>query len=112
MHSRDYSEDTSKIIDEEIDTILREQELRATELLKIHQKGLELVANALLEKETIDGSEVAALIDEGYGAPVYGPNAKKALIAKLTSDRRDTDAGQDFTGTETLENNSGNIDNI
>ncbi len=111
MHSRDYSEDTSKIIDEEIDSILREQELRATELLKIHQKGLELVANALLEKETIDGSEVAALIDEGYGAPVYGPNSKKALIAKLSSDRRDAGAGQDLTSTEVLDNNSENTEN-
>ncbi|TAN25395.1 MAG: ATP-dependent metallopeptidase FtsH/Yme1/Tma family protein [Actinomycetota bacterium] len=109
MHSRDYSEDTSKIIDEEIDRILREQEQRATELLKIHQKGLELVANALLEKETIDGSEVAALIDEGYGAPVYGPNAKKAHILKLSSDGHDNDLGEDITSNEALDNNSDNV---
>lgn len=82
MHSRDYSEDTSKIIDEEIDRILREQEERAMKLLKVHQKGLELVANALLEKETIDGNEVATLIDEGYGSPVYGPDSKKARKLK------------------------------
>ncbi len=88
MHSRDYSEDTSKIIDEEIDRILREQEERAMKLLKIHQKGLELVANALLDKETIDGNEVAALIDEGYGAPVYGPDSKKAKKLKQGSEVR------------------------
>jgi cell division protease FtsH len=88
MHSRDYSEDTSKIIDEEIDRILREQEERAMQLLKVHQKGLELVANALLEKETIDGNEVAALIDEGYGSPVYGPDSKKARKLKLGSEER------------------------
>lgn len=88
MHSRDYSEDTSKIIDEEIDRILREQEERAMQLLKVHQKGLELVANALLEKETIDGNEVAALIDEGHGSPVYGPDSKKARKLKLGSEER------------------------
>lgn len=89
MHSRDYSEDTSKIIDEEIDIILRTQEKRAMELLKVHQKGLELVANALLEKETIDGNEVAALIDEGYGSPVYGPESKKARKMKPGTDGQD-----------------------
>lgn len=83
MHSRDYSEDTSKIIDEEINRILREQEDRATQLLKLHQKGLELVANALLEKETIDGAEVAALIDEAFGHAVHGPDSKKGKVVRL-----------------------------
>jgi cell division protease FtsH len=85
MHSRDYSEDTSKIIDEEVDTILREQEARATKLLKLHQKGLELVANALLEKETIDGAEVAALVDQAFGQPVHEPGSKRGQIVKLES---------------------------
>lgn len=85
MHSRDYSEDTSKIIDEEVDIILREQEARATKLLKLHQKGLELVANALLEKETIDGAEVAALVDQAFGRPVHEPGSKRGQIVKLES---------------------------
>ncbi len=100
MHSRDYSEDTSKIIDEEIDTILREQEERATKLLKVHQKGLELVANALLEKETIDGNEVAALIDEGFGAPVYGPDSKKVRRLRQTSDAR---PDEELTSSDVLD---------
>lgn len=90
MHTRDYSEDTSKIIDEEIDRILREQEQRAIQLLKTHQKGLELVANALLEKETIDGNEVASLVDEGFGRPVYGPGSQKSRIVKLSSGNGNT----------------------
>ncbi len=102
MHSRDYSEDTSKIIDEEIDIILREQENRAMKLLKVHQKGLELLANALLEKETIDGNEVAALIDEGYGSPVYGPDAKKARKPTAGADDQE---GRDFASNEILDIN-------
>ena len=33
MHTRDYSEDTSKVIDEEVERILRVEEQRATEIL-------------------------------------------------------------------------------
>jgi cell division protease FtsH len=72
MHSRDYSEDTSRVIDEEVKRILREQEERATQVLTRHKEGLKLVAASLLEKETIDGQEVALLVDSAYGRPVHG----------------------------------------
>ncbi|HVA42692.1 MAG TPA: ATP-dependent zinc metalloprotease FtsH [Acidimicrobiales bacterium] len=71
MHSRDYSDETSRVIDEEVGRILREQEERATEYLKRHRAGLDKVAAALLEMETIDGAEVGRLVDEGYGQPVH-----------------------------------------
>jgi cell division protease FtsH len=75
MHSRDYSEDTSRVIDEEVKRILREQEERATQFLTRHTEGLKLVAASLLEKETIDGQEVAQLVDRAYGRPVHGDGA-------------------------------------
>src|SRR5579875_2605937 len=71
MHSRDYSEDTSRIVDEEVKRILSEQEERARVVLTEHMAGLEAVARALLDKETIDGAEVARLIDEAFGRPVH-----------------------------------------
>ena len=58
-----------RVIDEEVERILREQEERAMEVLSKHRAGLEAVARALLEHETIDGAEVARLIDEAYGRP-------------------------------------------
>jgi cell division protease FtsH len=64
MHSRDYSDETSRVIDEEVERILREAEDRAMEVLKEHRPGLEAVAAALLAKETIDGSEVRRLVDD------------------------------------------------
>ncbi|MGH9074774.1 MAG: ATP-dependent zinc metalloprotease FtsH, partial [Acidimicrobiales bacterium] len=76
MHSRDYSEDTSRVIDEEVERILREQEERATEYLTRHKPGLEAVAGALLERETIDGAEVGRLVDEAYGRPVHGEEGR------------------------------------
>jgi cell division protease FtsH len=71
MHSRDYSDVTSRVIDEEVERILREQEARATRLLNEHRRGLTAVARSLLGKETIDGSEVGRLVDEAYGRPVH-----------------------------------------
>jgi cell division protease FtsH len=62
---REYSDDTAKLLDEEIARILTDQEQRATEILTRHRPGLELVAEALLEHETIDGPEVARLIHLG-----------------------------------------------
>jgi cell division protease FtsH len=62
MHTRDYSDDTARVIDEEVERILREQEQRCREILTENRKGLDLVARALLEHETIDGNEVTRLI--------------------------------------------------
>ena len=71
MHSRDYSDVTSRVIDEEVERILREQEARALRLLGEHRDGLTAVAGALLEKETIGGAEVGRLVDQAYGRPVH-----------------------------------------
>ncbi|MFZ9579672.1 MAG: ATP-dependent zinc metalloprotease FtsH [Ilumatobacteraceae bacterium] len=64
---REYSDDTARMMDEEINQILTSQETRAVDLLSKHRRGLDLVAQALLEKETIDGSEVAELVQQGIG---------------------------------------------
>ena len=79
MHTRDYSDETSRVIDEEVERILRAQEERATEYLSRHRTGLDLVAKALLEKETIDGQEVAALVDKAHGRPVKSAVAKREV---------------------------------
>ena len=62
---REYSDDTAKLLDEEVARILTEQEQRAGDLIHKHRRGLELIAEALLDKETIDGREVANLIQQG-----------------------------------------------
>ena len=62
---REYSDDTAKLLDEEIARILTEQEERAAGLITRHRRGLELIALALLDRETVDGREVAGLIQQG-----------------------------------------------
>ena len=76
MHTRDYSEDTSKIIDGEVERILRAEEERAMDVLAKHRGGLNAIARALLDNETIDGGEVGRLVDEAHGAPVHPEGTK------------------------------------
>jgi cell division protease FtsH len=70
MHTRDYSDETSRVIDEEVERILRVQEQRATEELTKYRKGLDALAAALLEHETIDGAEVKRIVDEAFGQEI------------------------------------------
>ncbi|MGH9118685.1 MAG: ATP-dependent zinc metalloprotease FtsH [Acidimicrobiales bacterium] len=62
MHTREYSDETARIIDEEVSRILLEQQDRCREVLTENRKGLELVSRALLEHETVDGEEVVRLV--------------------------------------------------
>jgi len=65
MHTRDYSDETARVIDEEVERILREQEERCRQVLTENRNGLDLVARALLEHETISGEEVERLVELG-----------------------------------------------
>jgi cell division protease FtsH len=72
LHSGEqYSDGTSEIIDQEVQRILRESEHRADVELRKHLDGLRTVAKTLLEHETIDGAEVARIINEAHGGPVH-----------------------------------------
>ena len=84
MHTRDYSDVTSRVIDEEVERILRDQEARALRLLREHRRGLAAVAQALIERETIDGAEVARLVDQAYGRPLHDqPEVPRFAVAAV-----------------------------
>src|SRR5438105_985085 len=91
MHTRDYSDETSRVIDEEVERILRDQEARATTYLERHRLGLDAVAASLLEKETIDGAEVGRLVDAAFGRPVHGDGSSSGVPHFGTT--QPTDAG-------------------
>ena len=81
-NAREYSDDTAKLLDEEIARILTSQEQRATEILSQHMRGLELIAEALLEHETIDGPQVAQLIQQGMIESGQQADSIEDIIAK------------------------------
>ena len=86
MHTRDYSDDTARVIDEEVERILRQAQEQCRATLTENRNGLDLVARALLEHETIEGSEVSRLLElarpgstarasqgsHGFSAPTSG----------------------------------------
>ncbi len=72
MHSREYSDETARVIDEETERILRKQEDRCRDTLRHYRPGLDAVARALLEHETIDGAEVKRLVDAAQASSHNG----------------------------------------
>jgi cell division protease FtsH len=87
MHNRDYSDETARVVDEEVEQILRKQEDRAREVLGQLRGGLDLVARALLEKETIDGAEVGRLVDQAAGYNVR-PDSRAPETAEALTPRQ------------------------
>jgi len=59
---RDYSEHTAQEIDKEVKRIVDEAEVKATGLLSANTDKLHLLANALLEKEILDGEEIDRIL--------------------------------------------------
>jgi cell division protease FtsH len=96
MHTRDYSDDTARVIDEEVERILREAQDRCRDLLLANRNGLDLVARALLEHETIDGGEVTRLLELAIpGSTASNPNSAHATSSmNLTSSADLADAGE------------------
>jgi cell division protease FtsH len=59
---RPYAEETQRSIDREVAKLLREAESRATMLLRQNLDALARVIDLLLERETIDGSDLATIV--------------------------------------------------
>jgi cell division protease FtsH len=56
--AKDYSEQTAEVIDGEVRGIIEHAHARALQLLKVNLDKLHLLANTLLERETMDGDEM------------------------------------------------------
>jgi len=95
MQSKDYSDDTARLIDEETQRILRAQEDRCRELLTVNRNALNLVARNLLEHETLSGAEVNRLIAVANGEapmPAVGIGSTPAAAAASSDTVVDTPA--------------------
>ena len=60
--AKTYSEKTAELIDAEIEALSKEADARAEAVLKANKKYLDTLAAALLEKETLEEKEVAAIL--------------------------------------------------
>ncbi len=96
MHTRDYSDDTARVIDEEVELILRYQQNQCRKVLTEYRHGLDLVARALLEHETISGSEVERLIKVSRPVPGGSDGDSRGItVDKVLIDTSDDNEGQD-----------------
>jgi cell division protease FtsH len=73
LTSRPFAEETQRVIDEEVSRLLTEAEERATAALTEHRDALRRLVDLLLERETIDGSEIEAILGSREPAPVDSP---------------------------------------
>ena len=69
MRSKEYSEVTAQQIDGEIKRIIDEGYQTAKNLIITHRDKLELIAKALLDHETLEGSQVIDIIKTGTYTP-------------------------------------------
>ncbi len=77
MKEKSYSERTAQLIDEEVKRIVSESHAKARAILKKNRGILKAMAEALLEREVMDGSEVDLLIS-GKKLPPISPKPKAA----------------------------------
>jgi cell division protease FtsH len=73
---RDYSEETAIQIDEEVKKIVSTAYSRAKAVIEQHSAALVQVAEALLEREVLDGAEVKTLMDGGNLPPMASNKPK------------------------------------
>jgi cell division protease FtsH len=64
-----YSEHTQWLIDREVATLLTRAEARARELLTKHRQALHQLTTALVQRETITGDQVLALVQAASPDP-------------------------------------------
>jgi cell division protease FtsH len=59
---REYSEETARVIDDEVRKILSEAHAKVGDILRSHRQALEALAKLLLEKESVERPELQAIL--------------------------------------------------
>ena len=73
MRRKDYSDDTAREIDHEVKQLIDGAYQRALDLITQHRDRLEMIANGLLEYETLDGKQVEQIARTGRFDPPEAP---------------------------------------
>lgn len=62
VHERQYSDETAKVIDDEVEGLINEAASRAHIVLRANTARLEALKDALMEKETVEAEEVIKIL--------------------------------------------------
>lgn len=66
VHERQYSDETAKVIDDEVEELINEATRRAHAVLKANVASLEELKKALMEKETVEAEEVGKILKDSH----------------------------------------------
>ena len=69
---QDFSAETAKRIDDEVERIMREAHERARKVLGERRGQMDTMARVLLERETVEGADVEALLDDRWDEHAAG----------------------------------------
>ena len=75
-HEADYSPEVASIVDSEVRLLIETAHDRARSILATHRDTLDVIAKALVEKETLEDSDLAEIfgpLDKGTGVPKAEP---------------------------------------
>ncbi len=72
VQTRDYSDETARLIDSETEKILEAQAARARDCLERYRAALDAIAAALVERETLSGADVADLVEAAHAPRLAG----------------------------------------
>lgn len=62
VHERQYSDETAKVIDDEVESLITEAATRAREVIKANRSKLEDLKDRLIDKETVEAKEVLEVL--------------------------------------------------
>lgn len=87
--SRNYSDETARLVDAEVKRIVETARSSARELIEGNMELLEKIAASLLERETITGADIDLLIEGKELPPLEDMNGKDAAPAENPADAPD-----------------------
>ena len=100
---KNFSDQTAKLIDQEVKALVMSGYEKACEIITEHRDSLEKMALALLDRETLDASEIKEII-KGKIPPVSGdetkgePEGVAPPTAKTTQKKSNDDSGEIMGG--------------
>ncbi|MDP6848865.1 MAG: hypothetical protein QGI24_08775, partial [Kiritimatiellia bacterium] len=94
--SQDYSEDTARRIDTEVSRLLMTAHATAVDILTRERAKLDMIAERLLEHETIDGRDVEEIVEHGR---VLSEEEREVIDRKKKEEEESTDTTDEVAGT-------------
>jgi cell division protease FtsH len=102
-HTRNYSEDVARLIDEEIKRIVEQGYERALKVIHANMDIMHKTVDLLLEKEKITGHEFRSLFPEGVLTAKDRTDAMARAVVVPDEENFGDSASEPVQGTESLD---------